>query len=136
MLNFVGTPLTRLLGYAPGWSGLGEDLPKGVFEEWVSWVMSKRYLFDDPKLGGLKNFPQFNGAMRALCFSDDPWATRPAVGLLRSGFVSAQPEILPNTPACVGATKICHFGFFLPKHTDKPWARAGAMYDAPEQMSC
>ena len=31
MLNFVGTPLTRLLGYAPGWGGLGEDLPKGVF---------------------------------------------------------------------------------------------------------
>jgi len=51
-----------LLG-APGWSGLGEDLPKGVFEQWVSWVMSKRYLFDDPELGGLKNFPQFNGAM-------------------------------------------------------------------------
>ena len=36
MLNFVGTPLTRLLGYAPGWSGLGEDLPKGVFEQWVA----------------------------------------------------------------------------------------------------
>ena len=26
MLNFVGSPLTRALGYAPGWSGLGEDL--------------------------------------------------------------------------------------------------------------
>src|SRR6266576_2891206 len=95
MLNFVGTPLTRLLGYAPGWSGLGEDLPKGVFEEWVSWVMSKRYLFDDPGLGGLKNFPQFDGAMRALCFSDDPWATRPAVELLCAGFVSVKPEIFP-----------------------------------------
>ena len=35
MLNFVGLPLTRLLGYAPGWGGLGEDLPKGVFEQWV-----------------------------------------------------------------------------------------------------
>ena len=35
MLNFFGTPLTRLLGYAPGWGGLGEDLPKGVFEQWV-----------------------------------------------------------------------------------------------------
>ena len=31
MLNFVGIPLTRLLGYAPGWGGIGEDLPKGVF---------------------------------------------------------------------------------------------------------
>src|ERR1700730_7378759 len=50
MLNFVGLPLTRLLGYAPGWSGIGADLPKGVFEQWVRWVMSERYLFADPKL--------------------------------------------------------------------------------------
>jgi len=125
MLNFVGTPLTRLLGYAPGWTGLGEDLPKGVFEEWVSWVMSKRYLFDDPGLKALQNFPQFNGAMRALCFSDDPWATRPAVELLCSGFVSAKPEILTITPADVGASKIGHFGFFRPEHRDTLWRDAG-----------
>src|ERR1700732_1749940 len=64
MLNFVGTPLTRLLGYAPGWSGLGLDLPKAVFLEWAGWVMSKRYLFDDPKLKALENFPGYRGAVR------------------------------------------------------------------------
>jgi predicted alpha/beta hydrolase len=132
MLNLVGTPLTRLLGYAPGWSGLGEDLPKGVFEEWVSWVMSKRYLFDDPKLSGLKNFPQFNGAMRALCFSDDPWATRPAVELLCSGFVSVKPEILTIAPADIGATKIGHFGFFRPEHRDSLWRGAAEWIEATE----
>ncbi len=63
LLNFVGTPLTRLLGYAPGWSGLGEDLPKGVFQQWVGWVMSERYLFDDPALKALANFSRFEGAM-------------------------------------------------------------------------
>ncbi len=130
MLNFVGTPLTRLLGYAPGWSGLGEDLPKGVFEEWVSWVMSKRYLFDDPGLGGLKNFPQFHGAMRALCFSDDPWATRPAVDLLCAGFVAAKPEILTMAPADVGASKIGHFGFFRPEHRDTLWRGAAEWIEA------
>jgi predicted alpha/beta hydrolase len=132
MLNFVGTPLTRLLGYAPGWSGLGEDLPKGVFEEWVSWVMSKRYLFDDPALGGLKNFQQFNGAMRALCFSDDPWATRPAVELLCAGYVSARPEILTITPADIGANKIGHFGFFRPEHRDTLWRGAAEWIEAAE----
>src|SRR5256886_7696390 len=115
MLNFVRTPLTRLLGYAPGWSGLGEDLPKGVFEEWVSWVMSKRYLFDDAKLGGLKNFPQFNGAIRALCLSDDPWATRPAGELLFSGVFSIKPGILTTAPAPGGANPIRHFRFFFPQ---------------------
>ena len=132
MLNFVGAPLTRLLGYAPGWSGLGEDLPKGVFEEWVSWVMSKRYLFDDPGLGGLKNFQQFNGAMRALCFSDDPWATRPAVELLCSGYVSAKPEVLTITPADIEATKIGHFGFFRPDHRDTLWRGAAEWIEAAE----
>ena len=53
MFNFVGIPLTRLLGYVPGWSGLGEDLPKGVFEQWVRWVMSERYLFADRDLACL-----------------------------------------------------------------------------------
>jgi hypothetical protein len=52
--------------------------------------------------------------MRALCLSDDPWATRPAVGLLCSGFTSIEPEILTVTPADAGVAKIGHFGFFVP----------------------
>ena len=132
MLNFVGTPLTRLLGYAPGWSGLGEDLPKGVFEEWTGWVMSPRYLFDDAKLKALENFPKYQGAMRALCLSDDPWATRPAVELLCSGFTSIKPEILTVTPADAGATKVGHFGFFRPEHRDTLWRGAAEWIQASE----
>jgi predicted alpha/beta hydrolase len=130
MLNFVGTPLTRLLGYAPGWGGLGEDLPKGVFEQWVGWVMSERYLFGDTKLGALQNFPKYQGAMRALCFSDDPSATRPAVELLCSGFTAAKPEILTVTPADAGASKIGHLGFFRPEHRDTLWRGAAEWLEA------
>jgi predicted alpha/beta hydrolase len=132
MLNFVGLPLTRLLGYAPGWSGLGEDLPKGVFEQWVSWVMSERYLFADPKLPGLTNFAKYHGAMRALCLSDDPWATRPAVGLLCSGFTSIEPEILTITPGDAGVGKIGHFGFFRAQHRDTLWRGAAEWIQAAE----
>jgi predicted alpha/beta hydrolase len=132
MLNFVGTPLTRFLGYAPGWSGLGEDLPKGVFEEWTGWVMSPRYLFDDTKLKALENFPKYQGAMRALCLSDDPWATRPAVELLCSGFTSIKPEILTVTPADAGAAKIGHFGFFHAEHRDTLWRGAAEWIQANE----
>lgn len=132
MLNFMGLPLTRLLGYAPGWSGLGEDLPKGVFLEWVSWIMNKRYLFDDPKLGGLKNFPNYRGAMCALCFSDDRWATRPAVELLCSGFTSIKPEILTITPAESGTNQIGHFGFFRDEHRDTLWRGAAEWMGATE----
>lgn len=34
-MNFVGVPLVHALGYAPGWAGVGEDLPKGVFLQWA-----------------------------------------------------------------------------------------------------
>jgi predicted alpha/beta hydrolase len=130
MLNFVGLPLTRLLGYAPGWSGIGEDLPKGVFEQWVRWVMSERYLFSDAGLGGLQNFPKYRGALRALCFSDDPWATRPAVELLCSGFTATKPEILTITPADADVLKIGHLGFFRPEHRDTLWRGAAEWLEA------
>jgi predicted alpha/beta hydrolase len=132
MLNFVGIPLTRLLGYAPGWSGLGEDLPKGVFEQWVGWVMSPRYLFDDRSLKALANFPHYRGALRALCFSDDPWATRPAVELLCSGFASTKPEILTVTPADAAATRIGHLGFFRADHRDTLWRGAAEWIQVAE----
>jgi len=132
MLHFVGLPLTRLLGYAPGWSGLGEDLPKGVFEQWAGWVMSERYLFTDPNLPGLSNFANYKGALRALCLADDPWATRPAVGLLCSGFSSIEPEILSITPADAGVGKIGHFGFFRPEHRDTLWRGAAEWIQAAE----
>lgn len=132
MLKFVGIPLTRLLGYAPAWSGIGEDLPKDAFLQWVNWVMHKRYLFDDPKLSGLKNFSQFHGAMRALAVSDDPWATRPSIELLCSGFTSITPEIITITPAEAGVAKIGHFGFFRPDHRDTLWRNAAEWLQAGE----
>jgi predicted alpha/beta hydrolase len=132
MLNFVGIPLTRLLGYMPGWAGLGEDLPKGVFEQWVRWVMSERYLFTDPKLPGLTNFARYHGALRSLCISDDPWATRPAVEMLCSGFTAIKPDILDVTPADIGAAKIGHFGFFRPEHRDTLWRGAAEWIQAAE----
>ena len=132
MLNFVGIPLARLLGYAPGWSGIGEDLPKEAFLQWARWVMSPHYLFDERDLAGLPNFSKYQGALRALCLSDDPWATRPAVEMLCSGFTSIKPDILDVTPADIGAVKIGHFGFFRPEHRDTLWRGAAEWIQAAE----
>ena len=132
LLNFIGVPLTRFLGYAPAWSGLGEDLPKGVFEQWAGWVMKPRYLFDDPTLETLPNFSNYKGALRSLCLSDDPWATRAAVELLCSGFTSAKPDILTITPGDAGASKIGHLGFFRPEHRDTLWRGAAEWMEAAE----
>jgi predicted alpha/beta hydrolase len=130
LLNFAGVPLTRMLGYMPGWAGLGMDLPKDVFLQWTGWVMSPRYLFDDAKLDALQNFGNYKGALRALCMSDDPWATRPAVELLCSGFTAIEPEIITVTPADTGASKIGHFGFFRPEHRDTLWRGAAEWIEA------
>ena len=61
MLNFVGVPLTRVLGYTPGWAGLGMDLPKDVFLQWVAWVMSPRYHVRRQESRGLAEFPEIQG---------------------------------------------------------------------------
>jgi predicted alpha/beta hydrolase len=132
MLKFLGIPLTRLLGYAPGWGGLAEDLPKDVFLQWAGWVMNDGYLFDDPTLKAVENFSYYRGALRALCFSDDAWATRPAVELLCAGFVAARPEILTITPAHAGASRIGHFGFFRPAHRYTLWRSAAEWIEAGE----
>jgi predicted alpha/beta hydrolase len=124
LLKFVGVPLTRAAGYMPGKIGLGLDLPQGVFLEWARWVLSDRYFFDDGKLRALSNFPRYRGALRALSFSDDPWATLPAVEMLCAGFTSIRPDIHAITPAETGARKIGHFGFFRPEHRDTLWRGA------------
>lgn len=124
LMKFVGVPLTRVMGYAPGRIGLGFDLPKDVFLEWASWVTSDRYFFDDRKLRALVNFPRYRGELRALSFTDDPWATRPAVDMLCAGFTSIKPDIDSIRPIEAGSKKIGHFGFFKPEHRDTLWRGA------------
>jgi predicted alpha/beta hydrolase len=123
-MNFLGVPTARLLGYLPGRMMLGQDLPKGVFLEWTRWVMNERYLLGDPTLAALANFPNYRGALRALCFTDDTWAPRPSVELLCSGFTSTTPEIVSIAPADAGVKKIGHMGFFRSEHRDTLWAAA------------
>ena len=118
MLNFVGLPLTRLLGYTPGWGGLGQDLPKGVFEQWVGWVMSERYLFTDPNCPAPVEFRQLQGrAARAVPGRrslGDAAGGRIAV----FGISAIEPEILTITPADVGVAKsgISDFSPRTPRH--------------------
>jgi predicted alpha/beta hydrolase len=124
MMRLVGSPVVRALGYLPGWLGLGEDLPKGVFLEWTNWVMKPRYFFDDPTLDALANFPRYSGALRAVGFSDDPWAPPATIDLLVERFSGAQIERLHIRPPDVGAERIGHFGFFRPEHRNTLWRQA------------
>ncbi len=130
LMNLFGLPITRLLGYAPGWAFAGTDLPKGVFEQWTKWVMSPRYLFDEPHLKALSNFANYKGALRSIHLSDDPWATRPAIELLCTGFTATTPDIVTITPEDAGAAAIGHLGFFRPEHRDTLWRGAAEWLEA------
>ena len=129
MMNFIGPSLTRVFGYTPGWTGIGEDLPKGVFLQWAHWVNSPRYVLDDPSVTGLANFPKYKGAMRAMSMTDDPWATRTAVERLCAAYTSVKPELLAVTPGELGVSRIGHFGFFRPEHRDTLWRGAAEWLD-------
>ena len=126
MMRLIGAPIARVLGHVPGRLGIGEDLPRDVFLEWTGWVMRPRYFFDDATLTALENFPRYRGALRAICLTDDPWATAPAVDLLCSGFTGTVPERIDIRPADAGAAKIGHFGFFRGEHRDSLWRDAAA----------
>jgi predicted alpha/beta hydrolase len=123
MMN-LGRLVTRLIGYTPGWTGIGEDLPKEVYLEWARWVMSRRYFFDDPTLEELANFPRYRGALCAIGIDDDPWATPVAIDLLLTGFTGTKPERLQIDPRALGSGPIGHFGFFRPIHRDTLWRQA------------
>ena len=124
MVKYLGRPVTRLFGYTPGKLGIGEDLPQGVFMQWTDWVLSERYYYDDPNLKELANYGQYKAPVRALSFTDDPWATLPMVELLCTGFTATKPEILSIAPKQIGATKIGHFGFFRADFRETLWKDA------------
>lgn len=124
MLRLFARPIVHLVGYMPLWLGIGEELPKGVFLQWTDWVMKPRYFFDDPELTATANFANFRGPLRALCFTDDSWATLAGVKLLCSGFTATTPDIVAIAPADIGAERIGHFGFFRPIFRETLWKDA------------
>ena len=125
MLNFAGIPLTRTLGYTPGWTGLGMDLPKDVFLQWVSWVMSPRYLFDDKNLASAAKLSEVQGRVaRARACPTIPGRRGRRSSCCVQALPSIKPEIITVTPADTGAAKIGHLGFFRPEHRDTLWRGA------------
>ena len=109
-------PLVFLFGYFPfkllrG----GEDLPKQIMKSWKKWCTSKDYFFDDPSVLATKNFSLFTGPIRTHSFTDDGWATKPAVESMVSHFTNAKVEHLHISPSEYGLKSINHFGFFREK---------------------
>jgi predicted alpha/beta hydrolase len=121
MMTFASFVVAPIFGYIPGWLGIGEDVPSGAFREWTKWVMKPRYFFDDPTLTELQNMSRYQGPLRAIGMTDDPWATEEMIDLLVSGFTGAWVERRQIDPKLVGAKALGHFGFFRPEQRETLW---------------
>ncbi len=101
--------LSALIGYMPWrWVG-GEDLPKGVAQEWGRWCRDPNYLLGDPTLP-LDRYARFEAPVLAYSIDDDNWGTAAAVNAM----VGAYPNVTRRhvSPRDIDRQSIGHFGFF------------------------
>ena len=131
LLNFVGLPLTRTLGYMPGKAGLGMDLPKDAFLQWVSWVMSPRYLFDS-KLEALQNFREVQRRVaRAVpvrrSLGDAAGGRAAVLRLYLDQARDHHRDARRHRRHAIG-----HIGFFRSEHRDTLWRGAAEWIQAGE----
>jgi predicted alpha/beta hydrolase len=117
--------LAAVLDYFPSRRlGLGEDLPRGVAQQWARWCRSPRYLEN------YAGHRRLRMPMLALSFADDPFAPRPAVEALHREYAGATVSHRHLRPADVGAPRIGHFGFFKPG-LPALWADVAAWLERP-----
>ena len=115
--------LTSTFGYLPAWAGLGEDLPRGVAEQWARWCLSPDYfLVDHPEFAS--RLGAYRGPALALSFTDDRLASLAASRWIASSLPRARLEHLHLAPADVGLDAIDHFGFFRRRSAQALWPLA------------
>ncbi|MEY1661179.1 alpha/beta hydrolase family protein [Isoalcanivorax beigongshangi] len=113
MWNLVLPLLVRRTGYL-AWSrfGMGEDLPKGVYQQWKRWCRWPHYLFDDPQQSALHQ--RYAAVRIPMLFAnalDDDWALPRSRDAFISGYRNApcQTRDLTLERGALG-----HMGYFRP----------------------
>ncbi len=120
-MNIFGLPVASLLGKAPGWLGIGETLPRSVFNDWARWCRQPNYLFDDPAVSEKDRFNKVRTNVLSVSMEDDPWATGRAVNALQVRFPYAEFRRWQISSAAGGTDRIGHFGFFRSKFSAILW---------------
>lgn len=112
--------VTSTVGYLPGKLGMGEDLPRGVAEEWARWCMHPDYLFSDhPE--AREGFERITSPVLVWSATDDAYAPRASVEELVGKLSGAWVHHARVRPRDVGARSLGHFGFFRPRARDTLW---------------
>ncbi|MES5323245.1 alpha/beta hydrolase family protein [Alcaligenes phenolicus] len=119
----VLTPvLCGLYGYMPTRRlGFGEDLPRGVMQQWSRWTQKPHYFFDDPQLDAKQRASQVDIPLLVLGFDDDPWANPRAISRLLEPLGKARIERHQLEHKQLGLAHIGHMGFFRKRNAEALW---------------
>lgn len=111
-----GPLLTRALGYLPGrFSGLGADLPAGVFRQWRRWCLTPGHaLADAGTLLPVPDWQAFRAPMKFVAVADDRQVPPAAVWRLMRYYPEAVKRQLTLHPDRLGGAAIGHLGLFSP----------------------
>jgi predicted alpha/beta hydrolase len=122
MWHVIAPLIVSRKGYL-AWSmlGMGEDLPKGVYEQWKHWCSYPRYFFDDPKMKRVADqFQNYQKTLIAVNATDDKWAQPASRDAFMSGYTKANVIKKTVAPAELGLSSIDHMGYFR-RHASALW---------------
>jgi predicted alpha/beta hydrolase len=114
--------LTRAFGYLPSrLHGLGEDLPKGVFQDWQTVLLNPKGV-ESLMQPSAAHYHTLEKNMLVLSFEDDLLAPKKSVDRLAEEMFTAatitRRHIIPKEFA---TKSIGHFGFFRKKFQSTLW---------------
>jgi predicted alpha/beta hydrolase len=113
----------------PGWTGLGEALPRGVAREWARWGRTHDWLLSHVD-GARERYRTFDRPLRVYATMDDPIAPPRAVTDLLDQFRTARTERVDLAPADLGLKKLGHLGLFRPGPSERIWRELVAFASA------
>ena len=108
--QIVGKGLSRILGEVPGWAGLREAMPGGVFLDWARWIATPDYFFSDPDLPETANYAKVALPYLNVSATDDPWANPDANLDFMRHYANADVREIWLRPG--PGERIGHTGFF------------------------
>ena len=117
--------LSPLFGYYPmSRIGGGEDLPRGVAEQWAQWGRHPDYIGSYQRERSGSPSYAYTGPLRSYCFTDDDYAPEKAVRALLQLYPGSRPEVIVRRPADLGQGRVGHFGAFRPALQESLWREA------------
>lgn len=127
---YVGTLITRALGYMPAGLIGSEPMSRGAMLEWYRFCSTKGFIFGVPDLPELHHFATMRMPVRLAFADDDNWVSRPGVEHLLAR-ISQHPDrdLWQISGADAAGHSLGHMGFFRQTHRTTLWPHALAWLD-------